>query len=66
MKDVVLSEQKLLKLTSCLMTDYLRTLCGVYNETRELDDITLAEIRDYCREWIKQNMRDEWVGGREV
>lgn len=54
MKDLILSEQKLLKLTSTIMLDFLNDLNGWDRER-----ITVADIQNYCREWIIANVRDE-------
>ena len=46
------SEQKLLKLTSCLMVDYLKYHL---DHSLELENLTFGDIAKYCREWIKEN-----------
>jgi hypothetical protein len=46
------SEQQLLKITSTLTLDFL---CSFKNE--DLNTLTVADIRYFCRAWIKQNVK---------
>ena len=48
-------KQKLLKLTSTLLIDFLKAHLEVGSS---LDSMTVADIHNYCREWIKQNVRE--------
>lgn len=49
-----MTEQKLLKLTTTLMIDFLKDI-----DPSEFDRITIADINTFCREWIKQNVNLE-------
>lgn len=50
-----MNEQILLKLTSTLILDFMKF--HTENGT-DFDEMTVSEIIDYCRLWIKENIKD--------
>ena len=54
-----ITEQKLLKLTSTLLMDFFQTPLDFGSCTCEIEDMTIADIQEYCRDWIKQNVNYE-------
>ena len=49
------TEQKLLQLTSSLLLDFL---CWNHKNDIDVDYLTIADLRKFCREWIKQNVNE--------
>lgn len=54
-----INEKSLLKLTSTLIIDYhqWRHRIGLND-----NEVSIADIRNYCREWIKENLKDDADG----
>ena len=49
-----ITEQKLLKLTSTLLLDF----CQCQMLSRNFENMTVADLTNYCRGWIKQNVKE--------
>lgn len=49
-----ITEQKLLKLTSTLLLDF----CQCQILSRDFENMTVADLTNYCRGWIKQNVKE--------
>ena len=50
------TDSQLIGLTSSLLLDYLKNMDKYYVK---IDDITVEDIRIYCRDWIRENLKDE-------
>lgn len=50
-----IDENKLVRLTSTLLLDYLKWL--MQNDVNFRDE-SVANIRYYCNQWIKENVRE--------
>lgn len=49
------SEQKLLRLTSTILLDFIRSHIELKDA---LGDMTVADIQNYCKGWIKENVTE--------
>ena len=50
-----ITESKLLQLTSSLLLDFL---CWNHKNEIDMNFLTVADLRNHCREWIKQNVKE--------